>query len=60
MTLSHQSSLIECEPYYSNFLTASYVAKTGYEVPPIKEILVEGGKFYNKCLFGNMQPGTHY
>lgn len=36
MALSHQSSLIECEPYYSNFLTDGYNAKTGTEVPAIK------------------------
>jgi CubicO group peptidase (beta-lactamase class C family) len=29
MILSHQSSLIECDPYYSNFLDATYNAKTG-------------------------------
>lgn len=60
MALSHQSSLIECEPYYSNFLTDTYNAKSGTEVPPIKEILYPGGKYYNKCLFGTMEPGTHY
>lgn len=21
---------------------------------------MEGGKFYNKCLYGNLPPGTHY
>ena len=61
MALSHQSSLIECEPYYSNFLTDTYNAKTGNEVPSIKQILVEGGKYYNKCLFSSVYaPGTHY
>jgi hypothetical protein len=36
MILSHQSSLVECDPYYSNFLDATYNAKTGSEVPDIK------------------------
>lgn len=29
MILSHQSSLIECDPYYSDFLVATYNAKDG-------------------------------
>lgn len=35
MILSHQSSILECDPYYSDFLTATYNAKTGSEVPNI-------------------------
>ena len=30
MALSHQSSLIECDPYYSNFLMDTYNAKSGF------------------------------
>lgn len=29
MVLSHQSSIAECEPYYTNFLTDTYQAKSG-------------------------------
>lgn len=61
MILSHQSSLMECEPYYSNFLDATYNAKTGTEVPNIKEILLKGGKFYNDCLYSTAhKPGTYF
>jgi CubicO group peptidase (beta-lactamase class C family) len=61
MVLSHQSSIIECDPYYSDFLSATYNAKTGAEVPSIKEILVKGGKFYGDCVYSKTYPpGTHY
>lgn len=61
MMLSHQSSLIECEPYYSNFLTDTYNAKTGAEIPLLKDIISVGGKYYNECLFSKTQaPGTHF
>jgi CubicO group peptidase (beta-lactamase class C family) len=61
MVLSHQSSLIECEPYYSNFLTGTYNAKNGIEVPHIKEILLPGGKYYNECLFSKThKPGSYF
>lgn len=36
MILSHQSSIIECEPYYPSFLTATLNAKDGTQVPNIK------------------------
>ena len=36
MILTHQSSLIECNPYYNDFLMATYNAKSGWEVPHIK------------------------
>jgi D-alanyl-D-alanine carboxypeptidase len=36
MVLSHQSSLLDCEPFYSNFLSASINAKSGYDIPDIK------------------------
>jgi len=61
MILSHQSSLLECDPYYSNFLDATYNAKSGSEVPNIKEILLKGGKFYNDCLYSSThKPGTYF
>jgi CubicO group peptidase (beta-lactamase class C family) len=61
MILSHQSSFVECDPYYSNFLTATYNAKTGSEVPNIKEILIKGGRFYNDCLYSSKhKPGTYF
>jgi CubicO group peptidase (beta-lactamase class C family) len=61
MILSHQSSLMECEPYYSNFLDATYNAKTGTEVPNIKEILLRGGRFYNDCVFSSThRPGSYF
>ena len=36
MVLSHQSTLIECDPYYTNFLMDTYNAKDGYSVPHLK------------------------
>lgn len=61
MILTHQSSLIECDPYYSNFLDDTYNAKTGTEVPKIREILVPGGKYFNNCLFSSThRPGTNF
>ena len=36
MILTHQSSLIECNPYYNDFLMTTYNAETGSEVPHIK------------------------
>lgn len=61
MLLTHQSSLIECEPYYSNFLMDTYNAKNGTAVPKLQEILVPGGKYYNQCLYSKtLAPGTHF
>jgi CubicO group peptidase (beta-lactamase class C family) len=61
MALSHQSSLIECDPYYSNFLAATYNAKDGYEVPHIREVLAPGGSFYNDCFWSKLYPpGSHF
>lgn len=61
MVLSHQSGIAECEPYYTDFLTATYQAQTGADVPPIKEILARGGRYYNECHFTqNYAPGTHF
>lgn len=38
-----------------------YNAKSGYDIPAIKQILVEGGKYYNKCLYSaTAAPGKHY
>ena len=61
MVLSHQSSLIECDPYYTDFLMTTYNAKSGSEVPHLKEVLVPGGKYYNECLFSKThKPGTYF
>lgn len=61
MILSHQSSILECYPYYNDFLVATAQANSGYDVPSIKEILVNNGKFYNDCLFSQTHPpGTKY
>lgn len=61
MILSHQSSLIECEPYYTDFLMASAGAKSGSDVPPLESILTPAGKYYNKCLFSSKsKPGTYF
>ena len=61
MVLSHQSTLIECDPYYSNFLAGTSNAKNGLEVPHIKEILIPGGKYYNECLYSKThKPGSYY
>lgn len=61
MILSHQSSLVECDPYYSDFLDTTYNANTGSDVPNIKEILLKGGKFYNDCLYSSThKPGTYF
>lgn len=61
MILSHRSSLLECEPYYQNFKSAIAEAKSGAEIPDIKEILLEGGKFYSDCLFSKTNPpGIYY
>lgn len=61
MVLSHQSTLIECQPYYDNFLMDSYNAPSGTSVPYIKEILTPSGKYYNSCLWSKThQPGTYF
>jgi CubicO group peptidase (beta-lactamase class C family) len=61
MILSHQSSLLECDPYYSDFLTATYNAKDGTQVPNIKEILLKGGRFYNDCVYSQThRPGQFF
>jgi CubicO group peptidase (beta-lactamase class C family) len=60
MILSHQSSLIECEPFYSNFLEASDIDQVS-DVPDLKEILVKGGKFYNECFYSqSRRPGQYF
>lgn len=57
MVLSHQSSFKECDAYYS-FLHDTY---TGPPFPHIKELLVPGGKYYDLCLFNDVNPpGTFY
>ena len=39
----------------------TYNAKTGYDVPPLRDILVQGGKYFNECLFSKIiPPGTHF
>lgn len=61
MILSHQSSLLECDPYYSDFLTATYNAKDGTQVPNIKEILIKGSRFYNDCVYSQThRPGQFF
>ena len=57
MVLSHQSSLIECDAYYS-FLHDTY---TGPPFPLIEELLSSKGKYYDTCLFNSRnRPGTYY
>lgn len=61
MILTHQSSLIECEPYYSSFLTDTYRALDGSQVPSLRSILINGGKYYNTCLYSAVHaPGTYF
>lgn len=61
MVLSHQSSLVECEPYYTNFMIASGNAASGSDIPDLKEILMPNGKFYNECLYSNKHsPGQFF
>ncbi len=60
MVMLHQSSIIDCIPTYWNFLSLTYNAKTGLQVPLMKDLLVKGGKYYNECLFSKQKPGTHF
>lgn len=61
MILSHTSSILECYPYYNDFLVGTSQAKSGYDVPSIKEILLKGGRFYNDCVYSQTHgPGEYY
>lgn len=59
MLMSHQSSINDCDNYIK-FLSLTYNAPTGRDVPLIKDILVNGGKYYGECLFNNKKPGTYF
>ena len=60
MVMSHQSSIIDCDPAYSNFLYMTYNIENGVDVPPLKDLLMKGGKYYDDCLFSNKRPGTYF
>lgn len=60
MVMSHTSSIVDCDPNYIHFLSLTGSAKTGLEVPLLKDLLSKGGKYYGDCLFSSYQPGTHF
>lgn len=60
MVMSHQSSIVDCDPVYLNFLSLTSQAQTGKTIPLMKDILVKGGKYYGECLFSKQRPGTHF
>ena len=60
MVMSHQSSIVDCDPAYLGFLYLTRISKTGEKVPNIKELLHEDGQYYDPCLFNNEKPGTHF
>lgn len=60
MVISHQSSIVDCDPVYWSFLSLTSQAQTGRAVPEMREILVKGGKYYGECLFSKQKPGTHF
>lgn len=60
MVMSHQSSIVDCDPTYTNFLSLTGAAKTGLEVPQLRDLLMKGGKYYGDCLFSNRRPGTYF
>jgi CubicO group peptidase (beta-lactamase class C family) len=43
MVMSHQSSIVDCDPAYINFLYATRAAKSGGRIPNIRELLHRDG-----------------
>jgi D-alanyl-D-alanine carboxypeptidase len=60
MVMSHQSSIVDCDPTYLGFLYLTRTATTGEKVPNIKDLLHREGQYYDPCLFNNEPPGTHF
>jgi CubicO group peptidase (beta-lactamase class C family) len=56
MLLSHTSGLRDSEAY-DNFLMTSYKKDPP---PPLRELLVEGGTFYQPDLFADQAPGSYF
>lgn len=60
MLLSHQSSIVDCDPGYINFLYLTRSVQRGDQIPNIRELLHQDGQYYDECIFNNEEPGTHY
>jgi len=58
--MSHTSSIVDCDPNYLTFLSLTGSAKTGLEVPYLKDLLMKGGKYYSECLYSSKKPGSHF
>lgn len=53
MIMSHQSSIVDCDPAYINFLYLTRSAKNGDQIPELKDILHKDGMYYDGCIFNN-------
>jgi len=60
MVMSHTSSISDCDPNYINFLSLTGSAKTGKDIPLLKDLLYKNGKYYGDCLFNKQKPGSHF
>lgn len=60
MVMSHQSTIVDCDPTYLGFLYLTRSTKKGEKVPNIRELLHKDGIYYDPCLFNNEVPGTHF
>jgi len=38
----------------------TYNIENGVDVPPLKDLLMKGGKYYDDCLFSSKRPGTYF
>jgi CubicO group peptidase (beta-lactamase class C family) len=60
MVMSHQSSIVDCDPTYLGFLYLTRTVPNGSKVPNLKELLNKDGIYYDDCLFNEEPPGTHF
>ncbi len=56
MLLTHTSSLLDGEAY-NKFLSECYQKNPP---PPLKQLLIESGEYYNKNIWNNKEPGSYF